>query len=449
SLDAIRFWLRPEREAYHDYHAGVRDWLSQLEKRRDPYWRDAAVRLRREAERDARQLRALDNLWALVQAEDPLAWLERHRLAIPKIIPKKYFGPRNSLYQLSQYTIGLDADWNWVETTVDHRGQPVPMNYFEILTNYRAPNPADSGEANPFDLLVTLVPVEAVESAGRAQGWWDPQTTIQQVLWVLSSAGAHTGRGGQALLLEAVDGRLRYIPLARLEPHADGSVELERAADRDPLGLLTDPAFRLPTGKTRRAWLERFHPPEAWLAATAETRYSSAPVIFADIMRLNALRFVNSAEFEQNLTGFSSLGMKQRYLRGLRWKYASQQPELRVWSSWLWNFSSKTYTSGGSHGGLSPQVSRVAFYLWGGAHTGLPAGLVLYEPCTTLDVAPTLAAAMGMLDHNGRVVPRPGAVRDRVFLPLPGRVLPLWSPAAAEVSLADRHKLPAVFGQHF
>ncbi|MFQ5817070.1 MAG: alkaline phosphatase family protein [Terriglobia bacterium] len=449
TLDAIRLWLGPERRAYHDYHAGVWDWLPQLEKRRDPYWRDAAARLRREAARDARQLRVLDNLWELARAENPLAWLERHRLSIPEIIPKKYFGPRNSLYQLSHYTIGLDAEWNWVETTVDHRGRSVPMDYFEILARYRVPNPADSGEPNPFDLVVTVVPVVAVARAGRAQGWWDSQTPVQQALWVLSSAGEQTGRGGQALLLEAVDGRLRYLPLARLVPHADGTVELERAADRDPLGLLADPAFRPPSGASRRAWLQRFHPPEAWLAATAKTRYSNAPLVFADIMRLNVLRFVDSAEFAPNLTGFSSPEMKQRYLRGLRWKYASKQPDLRVWSAWLWNFSSKTYTSGGSHGGLSPQVSRVAFYLWGGERTGLPAGLVFREPCTTLDVVPTLAAALQMLDRNGRVLRQPGAVRDRTFLPFPGRVLPLWSAAATDVALAARRKLPAVFDQHF
>lgn len=449
TLDAIRVWLAPERAAYRDYHEGVRDWLPQIQKRTDPYWRDAAARLRGEAERDARQLRVLDRLWELVQAEDPLGWLERKRPSIPALIPRKYFGPCNSVYQLSHYTIGVDAAWNWVETTVNHQGQPVPMNYFEILTTYRAPNPADSGEPSPFDLVLTALPVEAVERVGREQGWWGAPVPVQQALWVLSSAQGNDGKGGQALLLESLDGSLRYLPLRWLRAQPDGSVELERADNRDPLGLLHDPAFRPPTAELRAAWLEQFHRPDDWLAATGKTRYSNAPLVFADIMRANAQRVVDNPEFQQSLTGFSSPEMKQRYLRGLRWKYAAEQPELRVWSAWLWNFSSKTYTSGGSHGGLSPQVSRVAFYLWGGARTGIPAGLVLTPPCTTLDVAPTLAAVLGMLDRNGQVIRQPGAVRDRSFLAFPGRVLPLGPAVGAGVALSGGRKAPAVFDPHF
>ncbi|MBI4462487.1 MAG: alkaline phosphatase family protein, partial [Acidobacteria bacterium] len=447
TLAALRAWLESERQAYHDYRTGVLAWLPQLEQRKDTYWSDAAARLRGEALRDAGQLRVLDLLWDLCQAEDPLAWLDQHRPKIPALIPKKYFGPRNSLYQLSHYTIGLTDDWNWIETTADHQGRTVPMNYFEILTGYRALNPPASGEPDPFDLIVAEVPVDAVARAGHEQGWWDAGTPLEQALWVLSSAEEER-RGGQALLLEAEDGRLRYLPLRRLVPQPGGSVDVERSDACDPLGLLGDPEFRPPTGESAAAWLERFHSPEEWLEATARTRYSNAPVVLADIMRFNAARFIDNPAFQQRLTGFSSPEFKQRYLRGLRWKYASGQPELRVWSARLWNFSSKTYTSGGSHGGLVPQVSHVAFYLWGGARTGVQPGQVLHEPSTTLDIVPTLAAALGMLDDQGRVLPQPGAVRDRAFLPFPGRVLSLWAPEEAP-AVANRRKLPALFDPCF
>ncbi len=447
TLEAIRGWLAAERSGYHDYHAGVRDWLPTLKKRKDAYWRDAAVRLQRESERDAVQLRALDRLWELTQAEDPLAWLKKKKPSIPALIPKKYFGPRNSPYQLSHYTIGLDENWNWVETTHTDQGEPVPMNYFEVLTRFRVDNPSDSGEPNPFALVLGRLPVAAVEQVGRAQGWWD-DVPVQQALWVLSGEADKSTRGGQALVLEASDGRLRYLPLRHLQPQADGSVELERTSELDPLGLLADPEFRLLEGESRTAWLERFHTPQEWVVATAKTHYSNAVVVFADIMRPNALPFLANPAFQASLTGFSSPELMQRYLRGLRWKYTSEEPELRVWSARLWNFSSKTYTSGGAHGGLPPHVSRVAFYLWGGRGTGLPAGQVLTEPCTTLDVVPTLAAVLHMLDPAGHIVPQPGAVRDRSFLPFPGRVLPLESPGA-EVAEASRRKLPAVFDQRF
>lgn len=444
TLDALRGWLQREREAYWDYHTAVRDWLPPLKKRQDPYWRDVAARLKRELARDARQLQVLDNLWDLGQAEDPLAWLKKHHPDVSELIPKKYFGPRNSLYQLSHYTLGLDENWNWIETTLNHRGEPVPMNYFEILTRYHVDNPADSGEPNPFGLVVSIVPVEAVEQAGRTQGWWKPDVPVQQALWILSGVQTDVRRGGQALLLEAADGRLRYLPLRWLRLQPDGSVELERAFDLDPLGLLGDPAFQTPGGEPAAGWLERFHWPKDWLVASAETLYSNAVIVFADIMRTNALHFIDNPEFQANLTGFSSAEMKQRYLHGLRWKYASEEPELRVWSSHLWNFSSKTYTSGGSHGGLPPYVSRVAFYVWGGPKTGIAAGLALDEPCTTLDVVPTVAAALRLLDDEGRLIRQPGAVRERSFLPFPGRVLPLWP--TAQVASGAR-KLPAVFDQ--
>jgi hypothetical protein len=138
---------------------------------------------------------------------------------------------------------------------------------------------------------------------------------------------------------------------------------------------------------------------------------------------LHTQAFIDNPEFQQALAGFPGESDKQRYLRGLRWKYAAQRPDLLLWSSYLWNFTSKSQTSGGSHGGLTGAVARTSFLLWGGRNFHLPAGTALTEPATTLDVAPTLMRLVGMLNEDNRVIRQAGAVRERPFLPLPGRAL--------------------------
>lgn len=240
---------------------------------------------------------------------------------------------------------------------------------------------------------------------------------------MVSTAKNNLRKGGQALLLEDAAGRLRYLPIENLQQTVEGRYLFAAHNELDPLGLFYDPAFRSPTGEPAFLWLEEFHTPEEWLAATHATAYSIAPLIFADMAGVHAQRFIENPEFQQTLTGFASEEAKQRYLRGLAWKYASQEPDLLLWSSYLWNYSSKSHTSGGSHGGLPPQVTRTTFLLWGGRNFNLPAGRELAEPATTLDIAPTLARLLGLLDSRNRLRHQTGAVRERAFLPFPGRAL--------------------------
>ncbi len=418
-------WLMPEVENYRAYHQAARAWVPELKKRIDTYWRDIATRLEQEAGRDAQQLHALGQLEDLCRASDPVAWLLEHNPAVEDLIPKKYLGPRNSLYQLTHYTIGLDADLNWVETTVDARGRPVPMNYISLLSDFEVPNPPLSQEANPVDLMASSLPTAPLRAALVERGWLEPGRELSEVVWIVSTAHHNPGRGGQALLLETPDGQLRYLPIGSLEQADDGQFLLRPRNDLDPLGLLYDAEFRSPSREPAVLWLERFHSRDEWLRATSRTHYSIAPLIVADIAGLHVQQFLENPAFQQTLTGFPSEEMKQQYLRGVAWKYSSQQPDLLLWSSYLWNFSSKSHTSGGSHGGLTPPVTRTSFLLWGGRDFHLPAGGVGQEPTTTLDIAPTLAQLLRMLDASGRVILQAGAVRERPFLPFAGQALPV------------------------
>ncbi len=416
-------WLEADLAGYEDYYLGADAWLPNLKARPDYYWRDVATRFEEEQRLDAAQLRALRRLAELCRAPDPLAWLEKNKPPISDLIPKRYFGRRNSVYQLTHYTIGLDEQLDWVESTLDLQGERVPMDYISILSNYSLPNPPTGQVPNPVDLIVRTLPVESVPAALLARGWLPAEVELQQAIWIVSTAQNNLRRGDQALLLEAANGDLRYLSIHRLRQRADGQLELEPAADLDPLGLLYDEGFQAPDGTPAFWWLGEFHGPREWLAAVHNTHYTVAPLIFDDIAGLHTEPFVDNPEFQQVLAGFPSDADRQRYLRGLRWKYRAQLPDLLLWSNHLWNFSSKSQTSGGSHGGVIEEVTRTTFMLWGGREFHLPAGERLSRPATTMDIAPTLAELLGMLDSENRVVRQAGAIRERPFLPFAGRPL--------------------------
>ncbi|MFQ5696197.1 MAG: alkaline phosphatase family protein, partial [Terriglobia bacterium] len=223
TLGALCGWLEAERARYHDYHESVKAWLPNLERRGDRYWRDVAFRLRDEYERDAKRLRRLDRLAELCAAEEPVRWVYERDDKISRLIPKKYFGPRNSIYQLSHYTIGLDEQMNWIETTVDQRGRTVPMNYFRVLASYEAPNPPLSHEPNPVDLIVTRLPVAPVREALAARGWPTEDLELRQVIWIVSTAKDNLRRGVKRCCWKRPTAGCATFPLA-------GSSKSPRAA---------------------------------------------------------------------------------------------------------------------------------------------------------------------------------------------------------------------------
>ncbi len=430
TLAKARVWLEPDLALYRDYHAGSQDLARHLSAKTDNYSLDSVWRLTEEAKRDAPQIAALDRLLAIRFDCDGQApcfdELFSGSFQIEDYIPKGYLGLANNIHQLSHYTLGLDDDLQWVETTVDAQGKRVPMDYFQILSNYQASNAPVNGLRNPFDFLATPIKPAQIMPALVQRGLAADFDRLRNVVWVKSTARHNPNKGGEALILQTMEGLVKYVPVTHLQQSEGNSFAFDLADDRDPLALLAGRGFEPPGGGDRLDWARAYHPRQAWLEATHKTEYSTAVCILLDILNDAVPEFVDSPDFQDYLIYFSSDEMKQRYLRGLKRKYASQEPDFVVWADLLWNFNSKARTSGGSHSGLRPMAARTTFLVWGGDDTRIDRGRVLSDVATTLDLAPTLLRAVGMLDDNNQVIREPLSVPERPFRQFPGRVLDIW-----------------------
>ena len=446
NLTRTRRWLEADQALYEDYHEGAKNLAFNLISKADVHAQDIARRLLEEIERDAPQVATLELLLGLRFAgDDPEGGLEFDRVIrsdfeVSSLIPKCFLGPPNQVHQLSRYTLGLNEDLNWVTTTVDAKGRPVPMDYFEILSNYQATNAPVSGDHNPHDLIVTRLPIPHVAEALQTVAGIDVNPgDLHNVVWVKSTVRDHQDKGGEALIVEDAKRRIQYVPVAGLKQAADLSFDFALSSGPDPLALLAEKGVKIADGSSRRDWVRRFRSREDWLAAAYQTEYGIALCMLLDITDNPTGPFIDSPDFQSYLTHFSSPDLKARYLRGLKRKYALHQADFLVWSDELWNFNSSTRTAGGSHSGLRPIVTRTTFLAWGGENTGVASGVTMSQVGTTLDVVPTLFQALGMLGEGNRLVPQAGAIPERVFLPFPGRVIDIFEKPAPQ----DRWSPPA------
>lgn len=430
TLAGIGRWLPGELEGARDYYAGGLEQMRYWKQSADPYRRDSAARLHAELKRLEPQLKTLERLQGLVEKAahgNALGTLRAQRFRVEDYIPRKFYGPRNSFFQLSHYTLGLDARQQWVETTADLQGRRVAMNYFQVLSDYAVPNPPVPGNRNPFDLILYALPPQGIQPALVEAGLVAPGEPVEDVLWVRSTAQDNPVKGGEALILRRPDGSIKYVPLEQFDQEPDGRFRLRPGAGPDPLALLFDPSFRGLAGADPSAWLAQWHSAAEWLEALYRTRYTNALLVFLDLAGRNYRRSLTTPEFAQSLAGFRSEESKRRYLRGLERKYSNFMGDFWVWSSEHYNFSSKGPEPAGAHGGLGWRVARTSFYVWGGEHTGLRRGEVLEQPATTLDIAPTVLCLAGRLDGDHSADPPVGGVPPRPFLPFPGHVLDVFA----------------------
>jgi hypothetical protein len=430
TLHTIRPWLPSELAGLRDYQAGVLDWIRFLAQSEDPYPRDTAARLEAEAERLAPQIEALKHLEALLEKANQrpvLAELKRKKFKVETFIPRKFYGPRNSFYQLTHYTIGLDSQQQWVESTVDPKGRSVPLNYFQLLSDFEVANPPTPGNRNPFDLILHAISPESIHASLVEQELICREDILADVAWVHSTAREHPRKGGEALILRGHDGRVKYVPIEKLEQDAAGQFFFQPTRRRDPLALLSDPSFLAVAGEDPAEWLAGWHTPRSWLEAIHQTRYTSAVLMLLDIAGQNYRSFIHDPTFTRHLIGFGSQPLKDRYLRGLERKYANYTADFWTWSSENFNFAFKGPLPGGSHGGLGWRVARNSFLAWGGPQTGLRRGAVLEELTSSLDIAPTLLCLGQRLNRDLRVEPASQSSPYRSFRSFPGQVLDLFA----------------------
>ncbi len=433
SLLAIDRWLPADLSALRDYYLGASDWTGFLDQSPDPYQSDTAARLRVELKRLEPQLEILTRLQALVErakAKPVLAELRSQRPRVVDYIPQRYYGPRNSFYQLSHYTVGLDDNQQWVETTVDWQGRPVPMDYFQVLSDFEVANPPTPDNRNPFDLIVHAIAPETIQAALVDKKLVSSDELLQDVVWVRSTVKDDPRKGGEGLIMRRGDGLVKYVPVERLSQDAVGHFSFVSAMERDPLALLSDPTFLAVAGEDPSSWLAQWHTAKDWLDAIHETRYTTALLVFLDLAGQNYRAFIERPEFQRDLVGFSSEAMKQRYLRGLERKYSNFRGDFWVWSSNHFNFSSKGPEPAGSHGGLGWRVARTSFFLWGGEQTGVRRAAMLEEPATTLDVAPTILCLAGRLSSGHRAIAPSAAAPPRPRPSYPGHALDVLSDAS-------------------
>ena len=441
--EKTRKWLEPDLVLYEDYHEGAKDMaadlLSETNKHLFPKTpmrpKNIAWRLKQEAKRDATQIASLKLLLSLRFSDDnkrkgPLfEKMAQSDFKISSLIPKGFLGIPNQIIQLSRYTIGLDQDLKWITTTVDSKGKRIPLNYYSIFSEYKAPNKPDNGNPNPSDLIVTRLPNPKAIEALQTIAWRKTQEQrIRNVVWIKSTTRNRSDKGGEALIIETLNGNIQYLPIEKLVQSEDHSIRFILSKGPDPLGLIDHIQHQTKNSASTLDWFSQFHPREDWLEGTFSSAYSTAICTILDIINDPTEVFIDSPDFQHYLTQFSSPDKKERYLRGLKRKYANQQPDFRVWSSELWNFNSSTRTAGGSHSGFRPIVSRTAFLVWGGNDTKVDKGKTVSKVGTTLDLVPTLAQALGMLDKNNKIISKPGSTPERVFVPFPGKVLNIFRP---------------------
>lgn len=440
TLEQTKSWLEPDFELMRDYQEGASDLARNLEKRTDTYSLDVAWRLREEVKRDQGVLESLQRLLQIRFLPDQGGLYFDDLFAsgdfkIEDYIPKQYLGLANNVYQLTHYTVGLDPDLNWIDTTENAQGERMRMDYFQIMDDYDAVNPPAPGLENPYDLIVTRIPEEQIGPVLIDRHLIQGVDRLKNVIWLKSTQEGQDGRGKEALIIQRKDGRIKYVPIKDFTQNQELEIDFQFQDSFDPLGLLKSADFKGPARPERVQWLGKFRLRGEIEEAISETYYSIGMLIVLDIVNDPAPEFIDNPEFLDFLVSFSSPEMKQRYLRGLKRKYASQQPDFTVWANTLWNFNSKARTSGGSHSGLKPIVSRTAFVIWGGQDTAVAHGKVVSEVATTLDVVPTLYRALDMLDGQKQVIRRPGSVPERPFLTYPGEVLDIWKRPSVELAV--------------
>lgn len=417
--------LREELWALDKWLRRLRDTLSALPAEHKELRKELHAQMKNLAEYRAEYeayLRMLANLLALTPERfDPQAW------RIEDLIPPRTFGPRNSVYQLQNYVVGLKDGTLHLgpDGRLDEAATFRRLNVLRLLKEHRVRNNVQPlVSPYPVDFIALRIPYEEIRPAVQGTSL----DTGYDVVWL------YGGEERQALIVakpspaDPQQWLLRYVPIARLRQSADGTITFERREWQSgfPLALWEDEGLDI--AGDRRAWLEAFHTEREWIEAVHRTRYAIAIVGLYELLGKPWRTFLTEAYLERwravegiawgNGRTDQDAPESTLLLRFFERRRRNVEPDMLVHASLYWNFNIRDFNPGGNHGGFHRMSSQATWMMWGGRHTGLKRGYVVTRPYESLSLLPTLLELIGGT-RGGELSE---AARAKGFRPLPGEI---------------------------
>lgn len=365
------------------------------------------------AEMDAAQSDLISYRAYLAQLQNLLT-LDRasfvpRKVKIQNLIPPRFMGDRNSVYDLQNYVVGLAPDGLVIgaDGKLDQQRSFVRVNYFDLLLRQTVRNNVQAGISNrPIDFTAVRIPREQL--VGSLSGELRPN---DDVVWI------YGGPDKQALILARTgsDGslRIRYQPVSDLHQLEDGTFRfyLQEWSAGFPLHYFEDPNLNVPVAE-RAQWLSNWHTDVEWLRAIHKTHYSNGLIGLHEQMLRHPL---NSLDADQ-----PGMTVDERLMRRFRsWQRNQTETDLLILANDHWNFDVRGFNPGGNHGSFFRISTNSTFMVAGGAQTNVPRGLVVNEPYDSLSFVPTVLGVMGRLEGGQKPFPDQSGTSARGF---PGRV---------------------------
>ncbi|HEY6045905.1 MAG TPA: hypothetical protein VIU65_04835, partial [Pyrinomonadaceae bacterium] len=332
------------------------------------------------------------------------------KLKIETLIPRNSMGPRNSVYDLQNYVVGLGPNGLVMRSdgSLDVERSFVRINYFEFLKNQSVRNNVQAGVSHqPIDFVATRIPRETI-----APLLPDDLKPDDDAVWL------YAGPDRQTLLLARGESggqlSLRYLPIKNLTQDREGNLHFERAEWQPglPLRMLEDARFDVPEND-RIGWLNNWHTDIEWLRAVHKTQYSNGLIGLHE----QFTQFVAPASDDQA----PGLTDEERLLRSFRRRQRRlAETDLQINANNHWNFDVRGFNPGGNHGSFFRISTHSTLMFAGGERTGIPRGLAISEPYDSLSVVPTILALTGDLQRDNTPAPN---LSKRGFVKFPGRVI--------------------------
>lgn len=349
-------------------------------------------------------VRTLNNLLALRPET-----FDASKIKVEDYIVKGAMGENNSVYKLQNYVVGLSSKGLTVNSdgSLDFENSFKRVNYFSLFESQKNINNVQPDVSNrPIDFVALHIPLDSI----AAKMPTDLKPDLDPI-WL------YGGEDKQAFVLtrkdEAGNQTLRYLPIAGLRQHSDGTFTFQiKDWDKDfPLKIFEDANLQIPSAD-KTSWLNEWHSETEWFRATHKTVYSNAIIGLNE--QLNAHSFLNFDETKNLSSSEKTLRRFRRLQRQLT------EADLLLMANNHWNFDVKGFNPGGNHGSFFRVATNSTLMMAGGEKTNIPRGLNISEPYDSLSFVPTVLALMGKVNDKGEPE---DDLYQRGFRKFPGRII--------------------------